>query len=131
MGLSGLRPIQPWFNRIEAGLPRTKVSLESQNNSLTFNLQVFIHYYKPGSNLSKLIQLAFKLTSRTTCRNSQRKEKITRLHTSRKWTPCSAQGLVSLRRVTASRRWLPLHGPAKRYRGWPCRVVHVILESYT
>jgi hypothetical protein len=131
IGLSGLRPIQPWFNRIEAGLPRTKASLQSQNSSSTFNLQIFKHYYKPGSNLSKLIQTVFKLTSRTACPNSQWKEKITRLHTSRKWTPSSAQGLGSLTRVTASRGRVPLHGPAKTNRHWPCRVVHGILESYT
>jgi hypothetical protein len=53
-----------------------KASLQSQNSSSTFNLQTFKHYYKPGSNSSKLIQTVFKLTSRTACPNSQRKEKI-------------------------------------------------------
>jgi hypothetical protein len=131
IGLSGLCPIQPRFNRIEAGLPRTKASLPSQNSSSTFNLQTFKHYYKPDSNLSKLIQTVFKLTSRTACPNSRRKEKITRLHTLRKWTPCLAQGLVSLRRVTANWGRIPLHGPAKRNRSWPCRVVRGVLEGYT
>jgi hypothetical protein len=51
IGLSGLRPIQPRFNRIEAGLPRTKVSLQSQHTSVTFNLQKHNYYYKPFSNL--------------------------------------------------------------------------------
>jgi hypothetical protein len=49
-GLSDLRPIQPLFNRIEAGLPRTKVSLQSQYSSSTFNLQIYKYYYKPCSN---------------------------------------------------------------------------------
>jgi hypothetical protein len=87
--------------------------------------------HEPSSNSNKLIQTMFKLTSRAACPNSQRREKITRLHTLRGWTPSSAQGLGSLRRVTASRGRVPFHEPAKRYRGWPCRVVHGILESYT
>jgi hypothetical protein len=37
IGLSGLRLMQPRFNRIEAGLPRTKASLQPHNCSLTFN----------------------------------------------------------------------------------------------
>jgi hypothetical protein len=37
IGLSGLRPMQPWFNRIEEGLARTKASLQSYNSSPTFN----------------------------------------------------------------------------------------------
>jgi hypothetical protein len=97
----------------------------------TFNLQSSIHYYKPGSNVSKLIQTVFKLTSVTACPNSQRKEKFTRLHTSQRRTPCLAQGLVSLRRVTASRGRVPLHGPAKRNGHWPHRVVRGILEGHT
>jgi hypothetical protein len=60
IGLSGLRPIQPRFNRIESGLPRTKASLQSQNSSSTFNLQSFKHYYKPDSNISKFIQTVFQ-----------------------------------------------------------------------
>jgi hypothetical protein len=36
MGLSGLRPIQPWFNGIEAGLPRTNLSLQSQYSSFRY-----------------------------------------------------------------------------------------------
>jgi hypothetical protein len=39
IGLSGHRPIQPRFNRIEVGLPRTKASLQSHHSSPTFNLQ--------------------------------------------------------------------------------------------
>jgi hypothetical protein len=38
---------------------------------------------------------------------------------------------VSFRRVTASRGLIPFHGPAKRNRRWPCRVVRGILEGYT
>jgi hypothetical protein len=64
----------------------------------------------------KLIQTVFKLISRIACPSSQRKEKNTRLHTSQKLTPCSAQGLMSLRRVTASRGRIPFHRPAKRNR---------------
>jgi hypothetical protein len=47
IGLSGLRPMQPWFNKIEAGLTRTKASLQSHNSSPTFNSQNIKYYYKP------------------------------------------------------------------------------------
>jgi hypothetical protein len=103
----------------------------SQNSSSTFNLQPYIHYYKPSSNISKFIQTMFKLTSITACPNSQRKGKnFTRLHTSRRRTPSLAQGLVSLRRVTASWGRVPLHGPAKRNGRWPHKVVRGILEGH-
>jgi hypothetical protein len=55
----------------------------------------------------------------------------TRLRTSRRLTPRSAQSLVSLRRVTASQGWIPLHRPAKRNRGWPCRTIRGVLEGHT
>jgi hypothetical protein len=103
----------------------------SQNSSSTFNLQTFIHYYKPGSNISKFIQTVSKLTSIMACPNSQRKEKFTRLHTLRRRTPNLAQGLVSLRRVTAGRGRVPLHGPAIRNGRWPHKVVRGILEGHT
>jgi hypothetical protein len=48
----------------------------SQNSSSTFNLQSYIHYYKPSSKISKFIQIVFKLTSIAACPNSQRKEKV-------------------------------------------------------
>jgi hypothetical protein len=103
----------------------------SLNSSSTFNLQTFIHYYKPGSNISKFIQTVFKLTSVTACPNSQRKEKFMRLHTSRRRTPSLAQGRVSLRRVTAGRGRVPLHGPAIRNGHWPHKVVRGVLEGHT
>jgi hypothetical protein len=99
----------------------------SQNSSSTFNLQPYIHYYKPSSKKSKFIQMVFKLTSITACPNLQRKEKFMRLHMSRRRTPSLALGLVSLRRVTAGRGRVPLHGPAKRNRRWPHKVVRGIL----
>jgi hypothetical protein len=103
----------------------------SQNSSSTFNLQPYIHYYKPSSKISKLTQTMFKLTSITACSNSQRKGKsFTRLHTSRRRTPSLAQGLVSLRRVTAGRGWVPLHRPAKRNGRWPHKVVRGIFEGH-
>jgi hypothetical protein len=46
----------------------------SQNSSSTFNLQTFIHYYKPVSNISKFIHTVFKRTSATAYPNSQRKK---------------------------------------------------------
>jgi hypothetical protein len=55
----------------------------------------------------------------------------TRLRTSWRLTLRSAQSLVSLRRVTASRGRIPLHGPAKRNRGWPCRTIWGVLEGHT
>jgi hypothetical protein len=50
IGLSGLRPIQPRFNRIEAGLPRTKASLQSHHSSPTFNSHNIKYYYKLFQN---------------------------------------------------------------------------------
>jgi hypothetical protein len=55
----------------------------------------------------------------------------TRLRTSWRLTPYSAQSLVLLRRVTASWGWIPLHGPAKRNRSWPCRIIRGVLEGHT
>jgi hypothetical protein len=103
----------------------------SQKSSSTFNLQPHIHYYKPRSQKGKFIQTMFKLTSITACPNSQRKKKFTRLHTSRRRTPSLAQGLVSLRRVTAGRGRVPFHGPAKRNGRWPHKVVRGILVGHT
>jgi hypothetical protein len=59
----GLRPMQPWFNRTEAGLPRTKAGLQSHNSSPTFNPQHIKHYYKPFQTYRKLIQTLFETTS--------------------------------------------------------------------
>jgi hypothetical protein len=63
IGLLGLRPMQPRFNRIEAGLPRMKASLQSHNSSPTFNPQHIKHYYKPFQIYGKLIQTLFETTS--------------------------------------------------------------------
>jgi lipopolysaccharide/colanic/teichoic acid biosynthesis glycosyltransferase len=63
-GLSGLRPIQPRFNRIEAGLPRTKASLQSQYSSSTFiNTDIRILLQTLFKLKVKLIQSVFNLTS--------------------------------------------------------------------
>jgi hypothetical protein len=48
----------------------------SRNSSSTFNLQPYIHYYKPSSKINKFTQTMFKLTSVTACQNSQRKKKF-------------------------------------------------------
>jgi hypothetical protein len=55
----------------------------------------------------------------------------TRLHTSRRLTPSSARNMVSFRRVTASRGRIPLHGPAKRNRDWPCWTICGVLTGHT
>jgi hypothetical protein len=52
--------MQPRFNRIEAGLPRTRVSLQTHNSSPTFSPQYIKHYYKPFQTYSKLIQHCLK-----------------------------------------------------------------------
>jgi hypothetical protein len=62
IGLWGLRPIQPWFNRTEVGLPRTKASLQC-NRSPIYNLQHIKRYYKPFQTLGKFIQTFPKVTS--------------------------------------------------------------------
>jgi hypothetical protein len=38
--------MQPRFNRIEAGLPRTKANLQSHNSSPIFNSENIKHHYK-------------------------------------------------------------------------------------
>jgi hypothetical protein len=111
--------------------PRTKVSLQLQHNSSLL-------IYKHVNIITSHAQLQQNLYKR--CLNGQArrlvyihsgKETNTWLLSSSRWTPRSAQGLVSLRRVTASRGRIPVHGPAKRNRSWPCRVVREILKCYT
>jgi hypothetical protein len=67
IGLSGHRPIQPRFNRIEVGLPRTKASLQS-HNCFELKVNLYKHCLKPQA-----IQA---------CSESQRK-KLTRDYTRR------------------------------------------------
>jgi hypothetical protein len=84
--------MQPRFNRIEAGLPRTKASLQSYNSSLTFNSQKIKHYYKPFQTLVHVYKHCFKTTSYASLWGVTAEEKfVTRLHTSRKLTPNSTQ----------------------------------------
>jgi hypothetical protein len=63
IGLSGLRPMQPRFNRIEVGLPHMKASLQSYNSSPTFNSPKIKHYYKPFQTLVDIYKYCFKTTS--------------------------------------------------------------------
>jgi hypothetical protein len=58
------------------------------------------------SNLSILIQHCLKTTSYASLCRVTTEEINTRLHTSRRLTPSSAQNMVSFRRVTASRGWI-------------------------
>jgi hypothetical protein len=75
----------------------------------------------------KLIQTVFNRTSYIACPSSQRKEhKHATTHVAKVDTV-----LVSLRRVTASRGRIPLYGPAKRNRSWPCRNIRRVLMGYT
>jgi hypothetical protein len=62
--------------------------------------------------------------------HSERKINV-RLHSSRRLTPHSARSMASFRGVTTSRGWIPLHGPAKRNRGWPCRTILGVLRGHT
>jgi hypothetical protein len=89
-----------------------------------------------------LLQTFFKLNVNLykQCLNRQAKQLVqvhsgrkinSRLYTSRRLTPCSAQSLVSLKRVTASRGRIPLHGPAIWKRSWPCRTIRGVLEGHT
>jgi hypothetical protein len=73
----------------------------------------------------------FKLTSTTACPNSQRKEKFFATTYVVMTDTKLAQGLVSLRRVSAGRGRVPLHGPAKRNGRWPPKVVRGIFEGHT
>jgi hypothetical protein len=94
------------------------------------------------TDMQKLLQTLFqlKVKLRQQCLNRQAKQLVhahsrrkinMRLHTSQRLTPCSAQGLVSLGRVTASRGRIPLHGLALWNRSWPRRTIRGVLEAYT
>jgi hypothetical protein len=48
----------------------------SRNSSSTFNLQSYIHYYKPSSKISKLIQKPCLTDKHNSLSNSQRKKKF-------------------------------------------------------
>jgi hypothetical protein len=127
IGLSGLRPMQPRFNRIEAGLPRTKVSLQSHNNSPTFSSQniIITNHFELKYTYTNIV--FYKNTSYASLCRVTAEEINTRLHTSRSLTPSLARNMVSFRRVTASRGRIPFHGPAKRnteWPGWTIRLVH-------
>jgi hypothetical protein len=102
------------------------------NHRRAHQLLIYSHTYIITNRvqISKFIQTVFKRTSVTACPNSQRKEKFSRLYTSQRQTPSLAQGLVLLRRVTAGRGRVPLHGPAKRNGRWPHRGVRGIFEGH-
>jgi hypothetical protein len=86
------------------------------------------------TNRFKLIVInkhCLKRQTKHACQVHSGRENNTRLHMSRRLTPHSARSMASFRRVTASRGRIPLHGPAKWNRGWPCRTVHGVLEGHT
>jgi hypothetical protein len=83
--------MQPRFNRIEAGLPRTKASLQSYNISPIFNSQKIKHYYKPFQTLVHVYKNCFKTTTYASLWGVSGRKIVTRLLTSRKLTPNSAQ----------------------------------------
>jgi hypothetical protein len=130
-GLSGLRPIQPRFSRIEAGSSRTKARSHHRIAHQLLILQPYIHYYKRVSKIGKLIHNHVQLTSITACPTHSGRKSFMRLQTSRRQTPSLARGLVSLRRVSAGRGRVPLHGPAKRNGRRPPKVVRGVLVGNT
>jgi hypothetical protein len=69
--------MQPWFNRIEEGLPRMKASLQLHNSSPTFNLQDIKHYYKHFKFKYTYTNIVWKPQAMQACVESQRK-KLTR-----------------------------------------------------
>jgi hypothetical protein len=122
--------MQPRFNRIEAGLPRTKASLQLHTTHQLLNHRI-LHIITKHSDLSRLIQTLFKRQAKQLVHVHSGSKINARLHSLRKWTPHSARSMESFRRVTSSRGWMPLHGPAKRNRGWPCRTIRGVFEGYT
>jgi hypothetical protein len=131
IGLSGLRPMQPWFNRIETGLPRTKASLQSHNSSPTFNSQniIITNHFELKYTYTNIISLENTSYARL-CRVTA-EEINTRLHTSRRLTPSSTRNMVSFRRVTASWGRIPFHGLAKRNREWPGWTICLVHTGHT
>jgi hypothetical protein len=91
------------------------------------NANIITNLFKLNVNLYKpcLTRQATQLAQVHSGRNIN-----TRLRTSPRLAPYSAQSLVSLRRVTASRGRIPLHGPAKRNRSWLCRNIRRVLMGY-
>jgi hypothetical protein len=92
------------------------------------SLNIITHRFKLKVNLYKY---CLKWQAKQVLQVHSGRKINTRLRTSRRLTPRSAQSLVSLRRVTTSRGWIPLHGPTKWNRGWPCRTIRGVLEGHT
>jgi hypothetical protein len=105
------------YNHITAHQLLIYGNLNIITNSFTFKVNLYKHCLK--RQVKQLVQV-----------HSGRKIN-TRLRTSRRLTPRSAQSLVSPRRVTASRGRIPLHGPAKWNRSWPCRNICGVLNGHT
>jgi hypothetical protein len=72
-----------------------------------------------------------KRQAKHACQVHSGREINTRLHTSRRLTPRSARSMASFRRVTASRGRIPLHGPAKWNRSWPCGTIRGVFKCHT
>jgi hypothetical protein len=120
-GSTGLKQVYLARRRVYSRTTTHQLLIHRILNIITnhFNLKVNLYKHCLKRQAKQLVQV-----------HSGRKIN-TRLRTSRRLTPRSAQSLVSLRRVTASRGWIPLHGPAKRNRGWPCRTIRGFLEVHT
>jgi hypothetical protein len=72
-----------------------------------------------------------KRQAKHTCQVHCGRKINTRLHMSRRLTPHSARSMASFRRVTTSRGRIPLHGPAKRNRSWPCGTIRGVFKGHT
>jgi hypothetical protein len=105
------------YNHITAHQLLIYRSLNIITNRLKLKVNLYKHCFKQQAK--QLVQI-----------HSGRKIN-TRLRMSRRLTPRSAQSLVSLRRVTASRGRIPLHGPAKRNRSWPCGTIRGVFKGHT
>jgi hypothetical protein len=75
-GLSGLRPIQPRFSTIEAGLPRTLASSHHRIAHQLLNLQPYILYYKPSLKDKWTYTKPCSTDKHNSFSNSQRKKKF-------------------------------------------------------
>jgi hypothetical protein len=90
-------------------------------NIITNRFKFKVNLYKHG----------LKRQAKHACQVHSGRRINTRLRTSRRLTPRSARSMVSFRRVTASRRWIPLHGPAKWNRSWPCGTIRGVFKGHT
>jgi hypothetical protein len=90
-------------------------------------LNIIINCFEFKVNLYKY---CLKRQAKHACQIHSGRRINTRQCTLRRLTPRSARSMVSFRRVTASQGRIPLHGPAKGNRSWPCGTIHGVSKGH-